>query len=130
MKYEYKGVTGKTAIEVDERYFEILVALDKGESNNTHKYNRHNPASLEDADYEGDWFADDTDILGDLIHAESIERVRAALPLLTSDQRALIERRYADNVKTIDISRQDGVSEAAVRDRLKKIYNRLKKSLN
>jgi len=54
MKYEYINATGKTEIEVDEHFFDILVALDREEYNADRKHSRRHPLSLEGVEYEGE----------------------------------------------------------------------------
>ena len=129
MKYEYKGATGNTEIEVDEQFFDILVSLDKEEFNSDRKHSRRNPLSLEDTEYEGEWFADGSDLLGDLIRAESNARLHAVLLRLTADQQTLVDRVYFKNEKIVDIARRDGVSHVAILDRLKRIHKKLKNYL-
>jgi len=73
MKYTYITATGKIEIEVDEQLHEILIGLDNKERNSDRKHSRRNPISLESAVYEGEWFSDGADILGDLIRTEDIE---------------------------------------------------------
>ena len=60
MKYAYKGVTGTTEIEVDELLHDTLVAMDREEYNSDRKHSRRHPVSLDEADYEGEWFEDGT----------------------------------------------------------------------
>jgi predicted DNA-binding protein YlxM (UPF0122 family) len=48
---------------------------------------------------------------------------------LTHEQRELVVRVYVNNEKIIDIAREDVVSAAAIRDRLKKIHSKIKKYL-
>ena len=129
MKYEYITATGRKEIEVDKHFYDILIALDNDEYNSDRRHNRRNPMSLEGTDYEGEWFSDETDLLGDIIRAESYERLHNALRQLTSEQQTLIDRVYFKNEKIIDIARNDGVTHVAIQNRLKKIYDRLKKIL-
>jgi len=130
LKYEYITTMGKTEIEVDEHFYEILTSLDNEEYNSNRKHSRRWPVSLECVDYEGEWFSDDTNLLGDLVQAENLIQLHEALLRLTSDQQKLIERIYYKNEANVDIAREDNVSEAAIRNRLKKIHNRLKKILS
>jgi len=130
MKYEYITSTGKVVIEVDEQYHDLLVAMDREEYNSDRKHSRRYPISLENAEYEGEWFDDGTDLIGDLITNESYANLRSALAELTQEQQSLVDQIYFEDKKIIEIARADGVSEAAVRNRLKKIYDRLKNILD
>ena len=132
MKYVYITVKGENEIEVDERFHDILFEMDTQEkrSNDKHARPRHDRPrniSLDNVDYEGEWFADGTDILGDLVRTESYERFRSALMKLTPGQRDLIDRVYVKNEKIIDIARESGISHAAIIDRLKRIREKIKK---
>jgi len=67
MKYEYRSVTGKYNIEVDERFNEIMMAMDTEEEISQSKYerprhDRPRNISLDSVDYEGKWFDDGTDV--------------------------------------------------------------------
>ena len=84
MKYEYNTATGPIAIEVDERYFDLLDTLDEDEKNSNRKHSRRHPVSLENADYEGEWFQDKADPIGD---AEAAIDNEQALTSLTELQR-------------------------------------------
>ena len=55
LKYEYRSVTWKYEVEVDERFNEILLELDRKDDNADRKHSRRLPISLEGADYEGEW---------------------------------------------------------------------------
>ena len=129
MKYEYINATGKTEIEVDEHFYEILVALDREEYNSDRKHSRRHPISLEGAEYEGDWFSDGADLLGDMIRAETHERLHAALGQLTPDQQTLIRQIYFEGVAPSEIAKRDGVDKSAISHRLALAYKRLKKLL-
>ena len=129
MKYEYINATGKTEIEVDERFYEILVALDREEYNSDRKHSRRHPLSLEGAEYEGEWFSDGADLLGDMIRAESEARLHAALGQLTPDQQALIHAVYFGGVPVTEYAKREGVDHSAISHRLQTIYKKLKKFL-
>jgi len=129
MKYTYTTATGTTEIEVDAHYHDLLISMDREEYNSDRKHSRRYPISLERCSYEGEWFADGTDILGDLIRAENYGQLQAAILQLTPEQRTLIEQIYIQNKRIIEIAQADGVTEAAIRNRLKKIYDRLKNNL-
>jgi len=129
MKYQYKTATGNHEIEVDEQFYDALIALDAKEKNSDRKHSRRRPVSLESMDYEGQWFSDGTDILGDLIQTENYERLHTALAELTSDQQELIEWMYVKNEKIVDITRSIGVSHVAIINRLSRVHEKLKKLL-
>ena len=130
MKYEYITATGKTEIELNEQFYEILITLDKEEYNSDRKHSRRNPQSLEDADYEGEWFSDNTDLLGDLIRTESCERLNKAILQLTASQQVLIQQIYFEGALPSEIAKQEGVDKSAISHRLNRIHKRLKNILD
>jgi len=129
MKYEYKNATGITEIEIDEHFYELLIAMDNEEKNSNRRHGRNSTVSLDNCEYEGEWFNDGTDLLADLIHKESYSRLRAALKELRPEQQALIERVYFQKEKIVDIAAKEGVSHAAVIDRLRRIYAKINRNL-
>jgi len=129
MKYEYITATGRTEIEVDEGFYEVLVMMDKEEYNADRKHSRRHPVPLEGAEYEGEWFSDGTDILSDLVQKESHERLHGALGQLTSDQKTLVRKIYFDGISPSEIVRREGVDKSAITHRLDRVYKRLQKLL-
>ena len=79
MKYEYITSTGKVAVEVDEQFYDLLVAMDNDEDNNKRKHDRRYPISLENCDYEGEWFKDKNDPISNTETAVQWEQASAAL---------------------------------------------------
>lgn len=138
MKITYTFADGKTTeIEVSEEWGSLLLDLDKKEYNSQrkdhradHKYSRGTPIALDAVDYEGDWFADDTDILGDLIRKEKCTNVHKAMGLLMPQQKELLYKVFFAEHTLASIANKEGVSEAAIRGRLKKIYVQMKKLLS
>jgi len=130
MKYVYFTATERCEIEVDEQYYDILQAMDKEEYNSDRKHSRRYPLSLSSTDYDGDWIADGTDILGDLSAAEDREQFYLALSELTQDQQALVARVFIKNEKIMDVAQSLGVSQSAVSHQLQTIRKKLKKVFN
>jgi len=79
MEYEYKTVTGTVAIEADEQLYSLLSAMDNDEDNNNRRHSRRYPISLESCEYEGAWFEDNADPIGDTDAAIDRERALASL---------------------------------------------------
>ena len=79
MKYTYKNATGTTEIEVDERFYDLLIAMDNAEFNGDRKHSRRYPVSLENAEYEGEWFEDKHDSIAETETAMQWEQASAAL---------------------------------------------------
>ena len=129
MKYTYKNTTGTTEIEVDEHFYELLVAMDNEEFNSDRKHSRRYPISLENCEYEGEWFADDTDLLEEIIKKEGYIRLREAMKNLTPEQRELIQKVYFDGVPATEIAQAEGVVRSSISHRLERAIKRLKKYL-
>ncbi len=129
MKITYEFVTGEVSeAEVDERLGGMLLDLDRQQENNDRKETRRH-FSLNGMDYEGELFASAEDTERAVEHREDMARLHSAMEALSPSQRELVEKVYFEERKITDIAREEGVSEAAIRNRLKKIYSRLKKFL-
>ncbi len=59
----------------------------------------------------------------------TLERLTKAMERLTNNQRELFKKKYVDQRTNTDIANEEGVSEAAIRNRLKKMHSKLKKYL-
>jgi RNA polymerase sigma factor (sigma-70 family) len=128
MKYTYTSATGAIEIEVDEAFYDLLVDMDRQDYNTNQRETRRH-CSLEAYNLDDALLPSDVDIEGDLISAEQSDKLDAAIATLTPEQQKLIQRVFVEDKKIVDIAHSDGVSEAAVRNRLRKIYARLKKIL-
>lgn len=129
MKVRYEFANGEISeIEVDESLGELLVDFDRRQYNNDHKETRRH-VSLDGMDYEGGLFASSADPLAEVLEREELARLLRAMEALSPEQRELILKVYFAQERLVDIARAEGVTEAAIRSRLKKIYARLKKFL-
>ena len=129
MKIIYEFVTGEVSeVEVDERLGGMLLDLDRQQYNNDHKETRRH-VSLNGMDYEGELFVSAEDTEREAERREDMARLYSAMEILSPSQRELVKKVYFEERKITDIAREEGVSEAAIRNRLKKIYSRLKKFL-
>ena len=129
MRVRYEFSNGEfSEIEVDDSLGELLVDFDRQEYNNDHKENRRH-VSLDGMDYEGALFASPDDPAAEVLKREETARLLRAMEALSPDQRELVRRVYFENQRIVDIAREQGVSEAAIRNRLKKIYVKMKKFL-
>jgi RNA polymerase sigma factor (sigma-70 family) len=62
-------------------------------------------------------------------HAEKIDRLRAAIETLKPQQKELIKKVFYEKRTNVSIAAEEGVSEAAIRNRLKRIYDNLSKKI-
>lgn len=129
MRVRYEFANGEfEEIEVDDSLGELLVDFDRQEYNNDHNETRRH-VSLDGMDYEGALFASPADPAVEVLKREETARLLRAMESLSPDQRELVRRVYFENQRIVDIAREQGVSEAAIRNRLKKIYAKMKKFL-
>ena len=90
-----------------------------------------------DADDRNGYLADaDADPLEQMLssieeqeHSEMLDRLKAALPTLTDLQKSTIYKKFWLNQTNVQIAEEEGITEAAVRNRLKKIYASLVKKI-
>ena len=126
MKITYEFVTGEVSeVEVDERLGGMLLDLDRQQENNDQKETRRH-VSLDGMDYEGELFASAEDTEREAVHREDMARLYSAMEALSPSQRELVEKVYFEERKITDIAREEGVSHVAVRDRLERIYKKIK----
>jgi RNA polymerase sigma-70 factor (ECF subfamily) len=126
MKITYEFVTGEVSgVEVDERLGGMLLDLDRQQENNDRKETRRH-FSLNGMDYEGELFASAEDTERAVEHREDVARLYSAMEALSPSQRELVKKVYFEERKITDIAREEGVSHVAVRDRLERIYKKIK----
>lgn len=131
MNITYEFITGeKIEIEVSEAFGNVSIDIDRDVYNNNQKEGRrHN--SIENMEVIGFQFKDITDEIEVKVEkSETTDEVKNAIKMLLPNQQNLIEKVFYKNMKIIDIAAQEGVTEAAIRNRLNKIYKKLKKVLN
>ncbi|MCL2817455.1 MAG: hypothetical protein FWD39_03590 [Clostridiales bacterium] len=124
MKYEYKTSTGNIAIEVDEQFHELLTAMDNEEKNSNRKHSRRYPVSLENCEYEGEWFEDKHDAIGETESGIDMER---ALASLTEIQRICFTEVCLNGKTQRDVSAELGKSKFAVTQAIEGARKKLKK---
>ncbi|MBU4541786.1 MAG: sigma-70 family RNA polymerase sigma factor [Firmicutes bacterium] len=62
-------------------------------------------------------------------HEERLAKLRSAIETLQPQQKALIQKVFYEGRTYVDIAAEEGVTEAAIRNRLKKIFNNLRKKI-
>ena len=130
MKIEYTFVTGeKIEIEVDEELSQEIEQIESKEKSNNRREGRRHQSYSDDND-KRDSFVDETvDVEGNAYQNIDNAKLKAAIGSLLPHQRKLIQEVFLAERSIADIALEDGVNEAAIRDRLKKIYRKLKKYL-
>ena len=129
MKIRYEFVTGEfSEIEVDDSLGELLVDFDRQQYNNDHKETRRH-VSLDGMEYEGELFASVADTADEVERRGELAQLMRAMEALSPSQRELVQKVFFENQKIVDIAREEGVSHAAIHDRLKRIYKKIKNNL-
>lgn len=62
-------------------------------------------------------------------HEDKLQKLKAAIQTLQPQQISLIQKVFYENRTNVNIAAEEGVSEAAIRNRLKKIYANLAKKI-
>lgn len=130
MKIQYSYCDGQSiSIEVEDSLGEIIIQLEKEEYNANRRETRRHESYSNDND-KRDTLADPAaNVEIDMIRAVENNRLYQAVQALQPRQQELVRHIYFENRRIADIARQQGVTEGAVRDRLRKIHERLKKLL-
>lgn len=132
MNIVYEFVTGeKLEIEVGEEIGNLSIEIDRKIYNSNRKETgRHN--SFIYMEERGFQFKDNKPECHIEEYIEKVqmkEDIRQALLTLPPNHQELIRKVFFENMKIVQIAADEGVTEAAIRNRLKKIYKKLKKVL-
>ena len=131
MKIKYESATGEVIeIETSNYIGDVIIKIEKETYNsNRRETRRHN--SIENMEEQGIQFQDkNTDIYKTFNRKETNKNLYNALDKLLPQQKRLIQKVYYHNMSIAQIARDEGVSETAIRNRLNKIYKKLKKFLS
>lgn len=127
MKIKYEYVTGESVeIEVPEGIGEVSIELDRAIYNSDHRETRrHN--SVETMQEQGVQLSDKrVDVSSAIEKQEMTDTLNNALDKLLPQQRELIRKVFIEGMSVSSIAREEGVNEGAIRNRLRKIYKRVK----
>lgn len=134
MKIKYTFVTGEIIeIEVDDCLGAEIQAIDH-QANFKDRAETRRHHSIEQLGEQGVHFADPKSNIAALIELKEtiaelrsdLEKLRAAIHSLQPQQQELVQKIYFEERTIASIAAEDGVNEAAIRNRLHKIYKRLK----
>ena len=117
------------SIEVEDSLGEIIIQLEKDEYNGNRRETRRHESYSDDNDKQDILVDPAVDIETDIIRSAENNRLYQAIQTLQPQQQELVRQVYFENRKIKDIAQAQGVTEGAVRDRLRKIHIRLKKLL-
>lgn len=128
MKVKYEFASETIEIEVTEEWGNMLVDFNRKEYNNNQTETRRH-ISLDGMDYEGELFADDTDIEKLLLQNQCEETLHEAIWTLLPQQKELVRKVYFEGRTIVSIAREEGVSKQSVHERLNRALKKLKKVL-
>jgi|SRR5690554_5613861 len=119
MKITYKFVTGEMVeVEVPEEIGEVSIEIDHEINNGDRRETRrHNSLSV--MEEKGFQFEDDTDVEEQVDLNIRNDKLHQAVEKLLPKQKELIRKVFYEDTKLVEIAREEGVSEAAIRDRFK-----------
>ncbi|MDR0531135.1 MAG: hypothetical protein LBG83_03610 [Oscillospiraceae bacterium] len=124
MKYIYQNATGKTEIEVDEQFHDLLIAMDREEFNSDRKHSRRYPISLESCEYEGEWFGEKHNSIEESESAVQWEQASAAL---TDLQRICFVEVCLNGRTQQEVADQLGIAQQGVDRHIKAAKKKLQK---
>ena len=117
----YKAESGKDGITGND--MRVLKRVVKSSQKAMAKGNKLDTVSIELITEDG-WNEMDVSVI--IEEQDEYERLHKAIAALTPAQQTLVQRVYFHDISVSEITRAEGVTEAAVRDRFKRIYARLK----
>lgn len=139
------GMVGNDGKAITEEMITILHKMDDEQVDADRREEYHCPVHYqaysdgegEDADDRNPYLCDTAaDPLEQMLasineqeHSDRLDRLKAALTTLTDLQRDTIYKKFYRNMSNVDIAAEEGVSEAAIRNRLKKIFANLAKKI-
>ena len=131
MKITYEFLNGETVeVEAPDEVGELLIEIERDTYNGDRKETRRH-SSIFVMEEQGVQFEDKAhNVESALEEGEEIENLLSAMEELLPQQRDLVQKVFYEELSIVEIARREGVSEAAVRNRLKKIYKKLEKILN
>jgi DNA-directed RNA polymerase specialized sigma24 family protein len=128
MKIKYTFVTGETAdVEVPDEWGVIIQEIEHQSDLRERAETRRHQSIQALKDDSGVDLADDS-INIDIFHDQL--NIDHALSYIQPQQRELVKRVYFEGKTIASIAVEDGVSEAAIRNRLQKIHRQLEKFLS
>ena len=127
MEFKYHTATGPVTIEVTDEWGEILVGLDRLESNGDRRSRRHN-LSLDGIEYEGPEYGKSDPDIEHIDNGPTAEELLPdAMATLSDRQRDLVDNLFIKGVSGKEYAVSLGVSAAAVTQQKNTVIKHLKK---
>lgn len=125
MTYDYHFNNETISIDIPDSDYEVLIEMDRLERNLEKKETRRH-VSMDSGKVDEKQLLSDEDVESVCIRLFEDEALRCAMTQLLPAQRELIQKVFYENQSIVSIAREQGVGESAVRDRLGRVYARLK----
>lgn len=119
---------GIKEITVTEAEGKEIIELNRIEYNDNHRETRRH-VSLEAYDPYGVLVKDNADPLQEAINKEEMEQLYHSINQLKPEQQKLVMKKFWNDMKQVDIAKDNRVTKMAITKRLQTIYRRLKKNL-
>lgn len=126
IKYEFSNET--VEIEVEDRWADVMLELDRQEYNANHRETRRH-CSLDALNLDDSFLPSGTDVEGDYIRQAEAERLHAAIAKLSPRQQYLIRQVYFENRSYADIARQEQRDRSTIRKATDAAVKKLKNFL-
>lgn len=126
MKIKYESVTGEVMeIDVPSEVAGICIEIEDNTKKKERKETRRH-VSLSVLESKGIQLSGNIDIETNTIESEKIEQLQKALKKLLPKQQELIFKVFFCEKSITEIAKEEGVSPKAIRNRLDRIYRKLK----
>ena len=125
MKYDYHFNNETISIDIPDSDYDVLIEMDRLERNMEKKETRRH-VSLQACDRDDNQLPDKTDVEETCIQRIEIDALQCAMDSLLPKQRELIQKVFFEHQSITSLARAQGVNESAIRDRLSRIYKKLK----
>ena len=128
MRIKLHQPTGIKEITVTEAEGKEIIELNRIEYNNNHRETRRH-VSLEAYDPQGVLVKYNADPLQEAINKEEMEQLHHSINQLKPEQHKLVMKKFWNDMKQVDIAKDNRVTKMAITKRFQTIYRRLKKNL-
>lgn len=130
MLIKYEFITGEIVeIDVPEDIGNVIIETRHSDYNVNRKETRRHESLSDVMDKSPILIDPAVDIEADVIANAENNALHTALAKLQPQQKELVDKLYFQNMKIADVARSEHVTEGAIRNRVRKILAKLKKSL-
>ena len=128
MRIRLHQPTGIKEITVTEAEGKEIIELNRIEYNDNHRETRRH-VSLQAYDPYAVLVKDNSDPLQEAINKEEMDQLHHIINQLKPEQQKLVMKKFWNDMKQVDIAKDNRVTKMAITKRFQTIYQRLKKNL-